>query len=157
MDLCGVLADDELLQFTDRRLGGTDESIERAFTQADQAGVGVDLYEQQVLPAGAHRVSFDSRDLHGRAAPLVVSINIEGGDRKVEAAGLDILDAGCDQSDNVRAARRKAAFEDDGVGDRIAVIAVQIDVPLTDSIDVDLRLTTGVAQVADDAYGATIE
>ena len=65
VDAARVLADGEMLQLVHAGLGGADEAVQRALADAVDAGVGMDLDEQPVLPAGADGEGLDLGDLHG--------------------------------------------------------------------------------------------
>ena len=65
-DVRRILADDEMLEFAHGRLGGFDETVERALAEAHEAGVGVDVDEEEILPARADGEGFDPGDFHGR-------------------------------------------------------------------------------------------
>ncbi len=62
-----ILADDQVLELADAGLGGADEAVQRALADAVDAGVGVDLDEQPVLPAGPDGEGLDLRDTHPAA------------------------------------------------------------------------------------------
>ena len=69
VDAARVLADGEMLELVHAGFGGLDEAVQRAFADAMDALVGVDLDEEPVLPAGADGKGLDLGDLH--AAVLV--------------------------------------------------------------------------------------
>ena len=47
-DVLWILPDDEMLQLAHRRFGRLDETVERALAEPDQAGVGVDVDEEEI-------------------------------------------------------------------------------------------------------------
>jgi hypothetical protein len=61
-----VLTDDEMLELTDASLGGADEAVERAFADAVEPLVGVNLDEEPVLPRSADGEGLDAGDAHDR-------------------------------------------------------------------------------------------
>ena len=64
VDAARILSDRQVLQFMDAGLGRLDEAVQRAFADAVNALVGMDLDEEPVLPAGADGEGLDLGDLH---------------------------------------------------------------------------------------------
>ncbi len=64
IDAARILADRQVLQLVNAGLGGLDEAVQRAFSNAVESGIGYDPHEQPVLPAGADGIGFYVDDLH---------------------------------------------------------------------------------------------
>ena len=71
-----ILPDREVLELMHPRFGGRDEAVERALADAVDAGVGMHLHEQPVLPAGADREGFDIGDLHGMSYASAAMVSV---------------------------------------------------------------------------------
>jgi hypothetical protein len=63
-DAAGILPDDQMFELADAGLGRADETVESALANAMDAGVGMDLDEEPILPAGADRERLDAGDPH---------------------------------------------------------------------------------------------
>ncbi len=56
-----------MLELMHAGFGGLDETVQRAFADAEDAAVGMHPDEQPVLPAGADSEGLDLGDLHAKS------------------------------------------------------------------------------------------
>src|SRR4051794_39656696 len=80
LDTQRILANDVVLEFSNRHRHGPGPSLERAFAGADDPFIGVDADEDEIPPAVMRSDWFDIDDLHGVRLPLLnLAFDASGG------------------------------------------------------------------------------